>query len=182
MSDIYAPPTSDVSPEAITSTEDNFILASRLKRWVGSIIDTLIFTVPIIALAVFAVFFLNESTIIHRLFVNEITSGILGSLLGIAIHTAVNFVLMRDGQTIGKKLMNTQIRTLDNQIPTVQEQIFKRYLFQFGISAIPAVDSLLVLVNALFIFGKEKRCLHDIVGGTKVVDKPVSSETLQNQS
>ena len=89
---------------------------------------------------------------------------------------------MRDGQTIGKKLMNTQIRTLDNQIPTVQEQIFKRYLFQFGISAIPAVDSLLVLVNALFIFGKEKRWLHDIVGGTKVVDKPVSSETLQNQS
>ncbi len=44
-----------------------------------------------------------------------------------------------------------------------------RYLPTQVIVAIPVVGALYALVDALFIFGAEQRCLHDLIAGTKVV-------------
>lgn len=180
MSDIYAPPSSSsLSPESTLDIEQNYIPAPRFSRWLGSVIDGIILIIPILVLMFLVAFLLNGS-ILHRFFLNGFIGGILISAFALAVHAAVNYVLMREGQTVGKKIMRTQVRTLDNRIPTVSEQILKRYLFQFGISALPIIGSLLGLINSLFIFGKEKRCLHDLVAGTKVIQKPVSSGTIQS--
>jgi hypothetical protein len=44
-----------------------------------------------------------------------------------------------------------------------------RYLVFSLISQIPVAGGLLSLLNILFIFGKERRCLHDRITGTKVM-------------
>ena len=39
-----------------------------------------------------------------------------------------------------------------------------------GIASIPVVGGLFALVDVLFIFGERRRCLHDHLAGTIVVD------------
>jgi len=38
------------------------------------------------------------------------------------------------------------------------------------VSQVPQVGGLIGLVDILFIFGKERRCLHDLLAGTRVVN------------
>ena len=38
------------------------------------------------------------------------------------------------------------------------------------IVGIPCLGAIYALVNVLFIFGDERRCLHDLIAGTKVVE------------
>ncbi len=45
-----------------------------------------------------------------------------------------------------------------------------RYFLPTLISQVPFIGGIFGLVNALFIFGAERRCLHDRLAGTRVVD------------
>jgi hypothetical protein len=38
-----------------------------------------------------------------------------------------------------------------------------------AVSLIPTLGGLLTLVDALFIFGGSRRCVHDLIAGTKVI-------------
>lgn len=77
-------------------------------------------------------------------------------------------LVVLDGQSIGKKLVGIQIVTNDEEeLPGFQKGVLRR-------SWVPAVLNLLSaslfgLVDMLWIFGAEKRCLHDQMAGTKVV-------------
>ena len=37
------------------------------------------------------------------------------------------------------------------------------------VAQLPVIGAILGLVNILFIFGPEKRCLHDYIAGTRVI-------------
>jgi uncharacterized RDD family membrane protein YckC len=45
-----------------------------------------------------------------------------------------------------------------------------RFGYLIGVIPIAIISRILGMVDILFIFGKEKRCIHDIIAGTKVVN------------
>ena len=92
-----------------------------------------------------------------------------GALYGFAVFLLVNgYFLKRDGQTVGKKLLGIKITTLTGAVPDFWPMVAKRYLVFWVITYLPFVGNLIALVDALFIFRDDKRCLHDHLAGTVV--------------
>ena len=99
---------------------------------------------------------------------------ILVSVLGFVVFLAVNFVFLKNGQTIGKKLLKIQVqRRADNSVLPIQDYLLKRlgpiYAVSFlGLLVSPFLN-ILILVDALAIFRPGRNTLHDDIAGSKVV-------------
>jgi uncharacterized RDD family membrane protein YckC len=88
-------------------------------------------------------------------------------LLIIALMVIQIVYLTRDGQTIGKKAMKIRIaRYDDNGNPGFVKAVLLRAIFNGILGCFPGY----ALVDILFIFGAEQRCIHDQIAGTKVVE------------
>jgi RDD family len=70
----------------------------------------------------------------------------------------------------GKRIMGIAIVTLNNQKPAFLALIAQRYLTQWLMGIVPVLGPFLRLVDVLFIFRADKRCLHDQIAKTKVID------------
>lgn len=158
----YSPPKADIG---IPSKSHE--LASRWKRLGGAIIDGLLPTLVIIVV----MFYMGtwdralEGQPIDT--VDSLVFGFFGYLAFLAIH---GYLLYDRGQTLGKWILKTKIVDLNNEKPTFLKLIFLRYLLTSLIGFIPVVGSVFSLINVLFIFRKDKRCIHDWIAGTKVVN------------
>jgi uncharacterized RDD family membrane protein YckC len=144
-------------------------LASLGDRFVGSLIDGLIN----IAFVVLMVFGSIRAGLIGS-FMEFVDLGLLPmlafSLAGFAFHIAINWkFLSASGQTIGKKAVRTRIVKMDGTLPSMVDLVGKREAFYYLIVEIPVVGMFISLLNILFIFGRERRCLHDMVAGTRVI-------------
>ena len=80
------------------------------------------------------------------------------------------FLLYQYGQTIGKKVMGIAIVTLENQKPAFMQLIVQRYFSQWLMGMLPVIGFILRVADVLMIFRKDKRCLHDLIARTKVID------------
>jgi len=159
--DIYSPPESD--PQSETSNN-----ASRLSRLGASIIDSLIMIVLVIP-----VMFLtggfdqisnpeDQPSLLYNLAI---------AIAAIVVFVAVNFKLLTsNGQTIGKKAVGIKIVTMQDELPSLKENLLKRYAVYFIPGQVPIIGQIFSLVNVLFIFKADQRCIHDLVGDTKVVN------------
>lgn len=91
------------------------------------------------------------------------------------------------GQSVGKALVGIQILTLDGRVAGLRQGFLLRWLpflalvwlssclGYLGISAllsgaVTGVISALQIIDVLFIFSGSRRCLHDHLAGTRVVD------------
>jgi len=85
-------------------------------------------------------------------------------LFGLGIYQMV--LLSSDGQTIGKRVMKVRIVRYDDEgNPGFGRAVGLRAIVNGILGVIP----LYALVDILFIFSGEHRCLHDYIAGTKVV-------------
>ncbi|MBC7793253.1 MAG: RDD family protein [Clostridia bacterium] len=90
---------------------------------------------------------------------------------GLIFFFALQFVpLSQTGQTWGKRVVGIKIITLDGKKPAISDLIFKRYLPVQLVPNIPIVGVWLCVIDVLSIFTKNKRCVHDHIAGTKVVN------------
>jgi uncharacterized RDD family membrane protein YckC len=151
-------------------TEDNNDLASRGSRLVAVIIDGII-AVPILIVIAKVTGFWDR--IIPRLAsgtqltFEEIT---IIFCVGQCLFLILNgYFLSKDGQTIGKRIIGIKIVSIQRENVGLMKIYFLRYLITSIISQIPVIRSFFNLINILFIFGKERRCLHDRIAGTVVV-------------
>ena len=93
------------------------------------------------------------------------------ALLVVSLITLQWYLLTTQGQTIGKSLMKIRIVRYDTEEnPGFGRAVGLRELVPGFIGAIPLFGMLFTLVDILFIFGKERRCIHDYIAGTKVID------------
>ena len=164
MSDnIYQSPQSSV----VDDDTGELTLASRWSRLGASIIDGVLMVVVVMPLA----FFLGAFEAIEQ-------SGEMGIgptiALGIASIGAFflfnGYLLSTNGQTVGKKLMNIKIVDLNGNNMPFGRLIGMRYIPVWIVSYIPIVGSFTSLIDALFIFRADKRCVHDLIAGTQVVN------------
>ena len=99
-----------------------------------------------------------------------ITEQIYLFIIGWVVFLIINgYLLYKRGQTVGKALVGTKIVDLNGNIPNFGKLLLLRY-FVFGLIAqIPFIGGLFGLADVLFIFGEDRRCLHDYLAGTVVI-------------
>ena len=151
-------------------SEQANVPAGRGSRLGAVIIDSIIIIPILIGIAIGTGFWDN---FLHRamhgipLSLNE---KLIIFLIGQSLFLILNGILLTNhGQTIGKRIMKVKIVDLDGQHVGILKLYSLRYLVFSLVSQIPVAGGLLSLVNVLSIFGKERKCLHDILAGTKVV-------------
>jgi len=164
---IYSgPKTSPENMNEIPSASGE--LASLGSRLGGAILDSLISLVILLPIMYFSGGFSSisdpesQTTFLYSLMI---------SIVGFITVLAINYkFLVSSGQTIGKKIVGTKIVTMEGELPTMKGHFLIRLAIYLLPSNIPVVGQLFPLVNACFIFGKERRCIHDLVAKTKVVN------------
>lgn len=167
----YAPPRSNVeSPESAVSTLE---LADRGTRLGASLLDGVITGLPVFGL-VLALFLASGHGFLDPMPAGTHVLFILGALLiGAAVHLAINgHLLVKHGQTVGKKLCGIRIIRRDGGLPTLWDSFGKRHMPVMVVSQIPFIGGLLTIIDACFIFRDNRRCLHDELAGTLVVKVP----------
>lgn len=160
---IYRPPTAELEqPETQIDQE----LASRWSRLGAALLDTLFIMLLFFPLVWFVGIWdilLNEST--------SLSIDLLLSLGVLITYLILNgYLLATEGQTLGKKLIG--IRVVDSetgQILSFAKIFGVRYLPIFICSQIPAIGQIVGLIDSIFIFRKDKRCLHDLIADTRVI-------------
>lgn len=165
MSDnnVYSTPQSQL----VDSTQPGEqILASRWARLGASIIDSIIMMIVVVPVMYFTGGFDGITSGVQPGFVYMFSMGIVSFIVFFAINYRF---LIANGQTIGKKVLEIKIVDLDGNVPVFQPQLLIRYAVYVLPGQIPVVGTIFSLVNILFIFGKEKRCIHDLAAKTKVV-------------
>lgn len=89
-------------------------------------------------------------------------------LLGVCVINCV--MLHRSGQTIGKRALDIAVVRSDGSPISLLRYIFLRVVPMWLLGMVPLVGRFVGLIDPLLIFGKERRCLHDLIADTIVVD------------
>ncbi len=158
----FAPPgtvVADVAPV------DGLQLATRWNRFAGAFID---------GMFGFALSLAVMLPMYGTGYFKMMAASKLSVLTGLAIYLGVwyavqGWFLYQRNQSLGKMAMGTRIVRADGS-PASFGRAFGLRLALFGAFGwIPSVGPFVGIVDALFIFGKSRRCLHDLVADTVVV-------------
>jgi uncharacterized RDD family membrane protein YckC len=126
-------------------------LATRLQRFLAALADGVILTVPYLAGSLEA---LPEPL------------RLLGLLASLALLIVQLVMVTKRGQTLGKKIVGIRIVLKDTQENGgFVVNVLKRGFLNGLLSLIPGY----FLVDSLFIFRGDRRCLHDMIAGTVVI-------------
>lgn len=157
--------------------EERVILAGRATRLLAYLFDRVI-GIPFIFPA-FLVLLVSGSLTAHW-----ITSGV-GML---AYHVLQWILLAKDGQTVGKKILAVRIvRHADGGNPGFGRAVGLRWILNYwvfynvptlvpavfpitALAVFPLLGLIYFLVDSLLIVGDERRCVHDYLAGTKVIE------------
>ncbi|MEO8385282.1 MAG: RDD family protein [Betaproteobacteria bacterium] len=158
---IYAPPEAivdDVIPDG------EIALADRGARFVAALIDGIL----VGALNGFLAYAVGYNIFAPKT-APSVATQVLLMLSGIALMMLINgYLLAKNGQTVGKKLMSIKIVRTDGSKATIQRIVGMRLLPVWVVSAIPFAGAIVTLVDVLFIFRESRKCLHDNIADTIV--------------
>jgi len=138
-------------------------LATRSQRFVGAFVDGLLMTVAIMV----GIFLLLGARFGAA---DEFQMQLWGVAFAMPVLIFQWVLISNSGQTLGKKLAGTRIVDYDTGVQAgfVNGVVRRAWVVMF-ISFIPYVQKIFGLVDAVWIFGPERRCLHDLIANTKVV-------------
>jgi len=84
-------------------------------------------------------------------------------------YAVEGFFLHRSSQTIGKIALGIRIVRLDGRHAGFVRTFWLRTIAVGAVALVPFIGWLLVLIDIAFIFGTSRRCIHDQLAGTIVV-------------
>ncbi len=95
--------------------------------------------------------------------------GALAALLFSAV-LAINLRMLSDrGQTIGKAILGVRIVGTDGARLSLGRIIGRRVAPVLLMSLIPGLGNVVALLDGLFIFRDDRRCIHDMLAESKVI-------------
>ncbi|HKI77926.1 MAG TPA: RDD family protein [Ignavibacteriaceae bacterium] len=77
--------------------------------------------------------------------------------------------LKKNGQSVGKKIIGLKIIDSKENVPPLSKTYMIRFFIPAVIATYPILGWLIWIVDAAFIFGSKRKCLHDYIADTKVV-------------
>ncbi len=142
------------------------MLAGRGQRFVAAMIDGVIS----LAIMIPVMIMLGMFQYVEKGLEPPFSLMLLSTTIGFAVFVALHYMLLvKNGQTIGKRLLKIRIADLEGNKPAVGTILFKRYLPISAVGLIPVIGQILPLIDLLFIFRKDRRCVHDLIAGTQVL-------------
>ena len=139
------------------------LLATRGSRLVAKLIDWAVFVAPIILFFIPSI--VAGDAVDAPGFV-RIALASLGLISILAIAVVQIVLLSKDGQTIGKKALHIRIvKVSTGQNGGFVPNVLLRGWLNFLIGVIPFYR----LVDVLFILRKDRRCIHDLIAATRVI-------------
>lgn len=157
----YSPPVAEVVVESPHAE-----LATRGARLGASFIDGLI-----VMTVFFAVLYLTNMVNLLTDTEPTLMQALFGFVAGSGTFFLLNgYLLAKYGQTIGKRILSIQIVSVeDGEILPIWKLVLLRYLPLTVVSQIPLLGAIVSLADPLFIFRDDRRCLHDLIAGSRVV-------------
>jgi uncharacterized RDD family membrane protein YckC len=161
----YKAPTADLTPPT-KSDESN--LAHPGRRFGAAFIDGIIMlAVLLVPLIVIFGGFMAYAARLQQSYLLQLGIWAVSTIVYLLIN---GYFLARDGQSIGKKLLGIKIVRTDGSKADFVRIVTRRFLPVQACSLIPVVGAYLPLLDALFIFRKSRKCLHDDIADTIVVN------------
>lgn len=182
--DPYAPPGSDVNAGLAPGFGGAAPLAKRTTRLLAVSIDFLIMCIPVVPMTAIGTYVGLRMAAQYRpqpiapeavpmpqaesvaLFAGTMGVGFL-CMLAVMIYQWV--LISRTGQTIGKRATGIRIERIDGSPVTFGTGVVLRNWVIKVIGAVPYLGLVIHLVDCLFIFRADCRCIHDHIAGTRVV-------------
>jgi uncharacterized RDD family membrane protein YckC len=161
----YTPPTSDLAAGA--GDDSASALATRGQRLAAAMIDGIILMFVILP----GFYMLGLWDAMSRGENSSLGTSLMAGVAGSIVYLLINgYLLATSGQTVGKRVIKIKIVGMDGVQPSLAHIVTRRILPTQLLSLIPGIGSLLGLVDTLFIFRADKRCVHDLIASTKVVN------------
>ncbi len=163
-----SPASATVAPLQRRADWTHAMLASRSTRFFGALLDgilTLVGGIPGGVLFFATIDRDDETTLV----------GLVAMVAGMLVVGIINWVMIvQRGQSIGKRVLGMRIIVRDTgALPGFVRGVLLRVWVP---AAINQACNLFSLVDALWIFSDERRCLHDLIAGTIVVDVSTEGE------
>ncbi len=140
-------------------------LAERSTRLVAVLLDFLVLIPTVVPISLAAAFGQKTQELGAGMAIAAAIGGLL--MLGLVIYQI--YLLATRGQTLGKRWMKIRIVKLDGSNPGFVSAVLLRAFVNGIISAIPYLGYAYSLVDILFVFRDDRRCIHDLIAGTRVV-------------
>lgn len=163
----YEPPKAEVLGEGPVEKLPQTALASRWRRLWGGTIDSLLLmsvNLPII------IFLMPETWERAKSGTMTLGESLVGIAIGAVVFLAFNgYLLARRGQTIGKLALGMRIVSRESgQLLPLRRLLGLRYGPLWLLGLFPVASQFGGVINALFIFRRDRRCIHDHIAGTIV--------------
>lgn len=162
----YAPPTpgADQSPQAqLYGTGEDHILAGRGTRLAAALIDGALALGSALPGIILMAALSDGSD-------DSLIAGGLVAVLGLlAFGIYQIYLISTSGQSLAKRWLGIKIIKTDGMPCGFVHGVLLRSWVMGFIGQIPIVGPICSLVDPLLIFGDERRCLHDLIAGTKVI-------------
>lgn len=183
----YTPPVNQVEDPPIQSAvSSSHNYASLGARFLGKLIDVLIMIPLLLVIGVGYALVSPPKVIAVEKTSDLFSMGATGygygetlllAVLGIAAYIGIQWTFWAStGQSIGKKVMKTQVVNLDGSQASAKTIALKRYAIMSLIGNVPVAGGLVSLIGVLLIFRRDRNCLHDDIAKTRVVKFAAASQ------
>jgi uncharacterized RDD family membrane protein YckC len=172
----YAAPIADINAPIVAGA-DNLPLAGRGSRLGSYLLDLLVGLVPGLPMIIGGFMMMAA---VKSGPGGQPPSGLALALMGIgglgllALGIFQIYRVSTTGQTLGKKWVGVRIVKLDGSPVNFTTAFLLRMFVPGLIGAVPYLGMVFTLVDILFIFREDRRCIHDLIAGTRVVELPHS--------
>jgi uncharacterized RDD family membrane protein YckC len=162
----YVPPAAEILDRIAQPDVEETELAGRGTRLLAAVIDGVLMAALFFPWAFFTPYW--EEAMKGEVSMAYQAQGVI---VGLLVYLVLNgYHLARHGQTLGKRVMGIRIVSAhDGQILPLWKVLLLRQLSVALIAQIPWIGPLLGLANPLLIFREDRRCLHDLIAGSKVI-------------
>lgn len=159
----YQAPSASVAPRYRPAPQPSqqATLAGRWLRLGAQLVDGLVFGVAVVV----AAFVVGTSR-----GADESAAYVAIGIAALPIMFVNLYLLGSRGQTIGKMLVKVKIVRTTGEDANLLRLVLLRILPINAMGFIPLLGGLIGLIDALMIFGEERRCLHDLFADTIVVN------------
>jgi uncharacterized RDD family membrane protein YckC len=169
----YAPPKAEVADHR--NGDAQMQLAGRGARFGAAVLDTLGSALTVLPLFIG----INFEALATAATAND-SAGMFAafSMLGLGIFAVVGliwlganvYLVATNAQTVGKRLIGIKVVCTDGTRAGFARIFWLRNVVNLLPSLIPIVGNFYGLIDSLCIFHESRRCIHDRIAGTIVVD------------
>lgn len=160
----YAPPEAQIDTQYLH--DEVLVLADRGTRLGAHILDYAWIVVLGILMALLVPVFGKDAS-------EDIVPGVLTTILaaaGLAVVIWNMILIHRYGQTMGKRWLNIKVVRCSGERCSLRRYVFLRWLPLAILVNIPLLGAIIGLGNPLMIFREDRRCGHDFLADTIVVN------------